>query len=82
MLNSQQQHTDAEWDELETELNVHFDASWKTLLNRQVEQAPADPCQALRRRISSWSKTAGAGGIENSVNGYGAGEAIELTGEK
>ena len=39
MLNSQQQHTDAEWDELEKELNAHFEASWKTLLNRQVEQA-------------------------------------------
>ena len=34
MLNSQQRHTDAEWDELEKELNAHFEASWKTLLNQ------------------------------------------------
>jgi hypothetical protein len=39
VLNRQQQHTDQEWDELEKELNAHFEASWKTLLNRQVEQA-------------------------------------------
>ena len=39
MLNSQHQHTDAEWDELEKEMNEHFEVSWKMLLNRQIEQA-------------------------------------------
>ena len=39
VLNTQQQHTDKEWNELEQELNAHFEASWKMLLNRQVDQA-------------------------------------------
>jgi hypothetical protein len=39
VLNIQQQHTDEEWNELEQELNAHFEASWKLLLKRQVEQA-------------------------------------------
>lgn len=31
-----QQHSDAEYDQLEKDLQAHFEASWKTLLTRQV----------------------------------------------
>lgn len=30
------QHSDAEYDQLEKDLQAHFEASWKTLLTRQV----------------------------------------------
>jgi hypothetical protein len=31
-----QQHSDAEYDQLEKDLQAHLEASWKTLLTRQV----------------------------------------------
>ena len=31
-----QQHSDADYDQLEKELQAHFEASWKTILNSQV----------------------------------------------
>ena len=31
-----QQHSDADYDQLEKDLQAHFEASWKTLLTRQV----------------------------------------------
>jgi DNA invertase Pin-like site-specific DNA recombinase len=35
-LDSQQQHSDADYDKLEKELNAHFESCWKTILARQV----------------------------------------------
>ena len=31
-----QQHSDADYDQLEKDLQAHFEASWKTILTRQV----------------------------------------------
>lgn len=31
-----QQHTDADYEQVEKDLQTHFEASWKTLLPRQV----------------------------------------------
>ena len=40
-----QQHSDADYDQLEKDLQAHFEASWKTLLTRQVGPTP----QILRK---------------------------------
>jgi site-specific DNA recombinase len=33
-----QQHSDADYDQLEKELQAHFEASWQTILTRQISQ--------------------------------------------
>jgi len=47
-----QQHSDADYDQLEKDLQAHFESSWKTLLTRQV-----GPTRQILRKLFKWRPT-------------------------
>ena len=53
------QHSDADYDQLEKDLQAHFEASWKTILTRQVGPTR----QILRKFLNSDRVPFNPGGI-------------------
>ena len=66
------QHSDADYDQLEKDLQAHFEASWKTILTRQV----GPTCQILRKLFNGdrlpFNPLPGAGNSQYEFKGTAA----------